>query len=424
MEIETARDGGFVELRVRGMLDSTWAQHLSSAVDDVVRAGAHRVLVDLAGVTYLSSAGISALLNIQKKIAAVQGVFGACNPSPQVRQVLKLTGLERRLLRDDAEAVREIKSSRIMTIQPQFQCLPRAGVNFEVYDLAAEAPLECRVTGRPELLEAGGFPEGECRSLEFDHDTFGLGLGAFGQNFTDCQDRFGEFLAVAGAAAQSPPGTGSAPDYQVARADFLPTVQTLYGLKCRGKFGKLLRFTPPEGAQRVRLSTLAEECLSLIDAPAAGIVLIAESAGLLGAALKRAPVEKNRSRDVFHHPQVRDWLTFAPEQVHARSLALVVGIAVRSPAEVALAELAPFLRPMNPAGDLLGHFHGAVFSYRPVKKRSIDLQQTVATLFESEDLQAVLHLLGDFRPINGAGESEFTGGAAWVGRILSAARSE
>jgi anti-anti-sigma factor len=424
MEIETVRDGGFVELRVRGMLDSTWAHHLSSTVDDVVRTGAHRVLVDLAGVTYLSSAGISVLLNIQKKIAAVQGVFGTCNPSPQVRQVLKLTGLERHLLRDDADAVRQIKSSRILTIQPQFQCLPRSGVNFEVYDLAAEGPLECRVIGRPELLDAGGFPESECRNLEFDHDSFGLGLGAFGQNFSDCQDRFGEFLAVAGAAAQSPPGTGSAPDYQVARGDFLPAVETLYGLSCRGDFGKLLRFTPPEGAQRVRLSTLADECLSLTESRAAGIVLIAESAGLLGAALKRAPVEKNGARDVFRHPQVRDWLTFAPEHVHARSLALVAGIAVRSPADVGLAELAPFLRPINPAGDLLGHFHAAVFSYRPVKKRSIDLRQTVATLFEAEDLQAVLHLVGDFRPINGAGESEFTGGAAWVGRIATVERDE
>ena len=37
MEIETVRDGGFVELRVRGMLDSTWANHLSSAVDDLAR---------------------------------------------------------------------------------------------------------------------------------------------------------------------------------------------------------------------------------------------------------------------------------------------------------------------------------------------------------------------------------------------------
>src|SRR5262249_31910002 len=256
MEIEAVREGGFVELRVRGMLDSTWAHHLCSAVDDVVRAGAHRVLLDLAGVTYLSSAGISALLNIQKKIASVQGVFGACNPSPQVRQVLKLTELERHLLRDDTDSVRELKSTRVMTVQPQFQCLPRSGVNFEVYDLAAAAPLECRVSGRPELLDAGGFPESECRTLVFDADSFGLGLGAFGQNFADCQERFGEFLAVAGAAAQSPPGTGIAPDYQIVRGDFLPTVQTLYGLQCRGQFGKLIRFTPPEGARLVGLSTL------------------------------------------------------------------------------------------------------------------------------------------------------------------------
>src|SRR5262249_43921019 len=76
MEIETAREGGFVELRVRGMLDSTWAQHLSSAVDDVVRAGAHRVLVDLAGVTYLSSAGISHSSIFRRKLLRSRGSSG------------------------------------------------------------------------------------------------------------------------------------------------------------------------------------------------------------------------------------------------------------------------------------------------------------------------------------------------------------
>ncbi len=423
MDIDTARDGDFVELRVRGMLDSTWSPHLVSAVDDIVRAGVHRVLVDLAGVTYLSSAGIAALLSMQKKLAPVHGVFGVCRPSPQVRQVLKLTGLERHLVRDDVEAVRQLTGSRMATVQPQFRCIPRPGVNFEVYDLAAQGSLHCQVAGRPELLEGGGFPATECRSIEFDEQTFAVGLGAFGGDFADCQDRFGEFLAVAGAAAQAPPGPGNVPDYQMARGDFRPTVQMLYGVQCRGKFQQLLRFTPSEGSDRVRLSTLAGECLSYSALGAAGIVLIAESAGLVGAALKRSPVVMNDAQDMFQHPAVRDWLTFAPEPVHSRSLALVVGVAVRAPPDAALAELVPLRRPMNAAGDLLGHFHAAVFSYRPLKKRSLDLVQTVATLFESEDLRAVLHLLSDFRPLSGAGESEFTGGAAWVGRIDAAERA-
>ena len=424
MEIETARDGDFVELRVRGMLDSTWAPHLVSAVDDIVRAGVHRVLVDLAGVTYLSSAGISALLSMQKKLAPIHGVFGVCHPSPQVRRVLRLTGLESHLVREDVEAVRHMTGSQLVTMQPQFRCVPRTGVNFEVYDLDAAGPLQCRVAGRPELLDAGGFPATECRTVEFDEQTFGLGLGAFGRDFADCQDRFGEYLAVAGTAAQAPPGPGSIPDYQAARGDFRPAVQTLYGVQCRGKFRQLLRFTPSEGSDRVRLSILAGESLSHGALQAAGIVLIAESAGLVGATLKRSPVEKNGAREVYRHPGVRDWLTFAPEPVHSRSLALVAGVALRRPPDGALAPLVPLLRPMNAAGDLLGHFHAAVFSYRPVKKRSLDLAQTVATLFESEDLQAVLHLLGDFRPLSGAGESEFTGGAAWVGSITAVQHME
>ena len=39
-------------------------------------------------------------------------------------------------------------------------------------------------------------------------------------------------------------------------------------------------------------------------------------------------------------------------------------------------------------------------------------------MFESESLQAVLHLLHDRRPITGAGESEFMAGACWFGPLV------
>jgi hypothetical protein len=58
-----------------------------------------------------------------------------------------------------------------------------------------------------------------------------------------------------------------------------------------------------------------------------------------------------------------------------------------------------------------------VFSYRPLKKGEIDLKTTVATLFEAETLQAVLHLLNDDREVVGMGQSEFVRGACWIGPI-------
>jgi hypothetical protein len=62
----------------------------------------------------------------------------------------------------------------------------------------------------------------------------------------------------------------------------------------------------------------------------------------------------------------------------------------------------------------MGHFHAAAFSYRPLKKGSIDLNTTVTTLFETETLQGVLHLLSDTREAAGPQQSEFVQGACWI----------
>jgi hypothetical protein len=126
-----------------------------------------------------------------------------------------------------------------------------------------------------------------------------------------------------------------------------------------------------------------------------------------------SPQAPTPSSPFFTHPHIRDWLSFTPERAHARSLVLVVGVVARAP-HVALA---PLLRPLGTAPWPAGHFHAAAFSYRPVQQGQIELQPTVAAIFEGEILQGVLHLLNDDRPIVGSGESEFVRGACWVGPI-------
>ena len=65
----------------------------------------------------------------------------------------------------------------------------------------------------------------------------------------------------------------------------------------------------------------------------------------------------------------------------------------------------------------MGHFHAAAFSYRPLKKGDIDLKATVTTLFETESLQGVLHLLADDRQAAGPHQSEFVRGACWIAAV-------
>jgi hypothetical protein len=75
------------------------------------------------------------------------------------------------------------------------------------------------------------------------------------------------------------------------------------------------------------------------------------------------------------------------------------------------------VRPLDRNSGLEGHFHAAVFPFHAFKKGRLDLGEAVHTLFGTESLQGILHLLNDDREIAGAGQSELTRGACWVGRI-------
>ena len=341
------------------------------------------------------------------------------DPSAQVRQVLKLTGLEKRLI-CDGDVVRKSDGALLVTSRPEFRCVALGDVDFELYDLAAERPMRCQVIGDSGRLTRGRFPEESSRRVPFVRETFGLGVGAFGSGFADSRERFGEFLAVAGAAVQQPAQSGAAPDYQLARQDFVPVVEVLYGLQCTGDFAHLARFERFQESTTVGLSSLIEQCLVLAEAETIALVMVAESAGLVGASLRRSPaaalVQPNggAQSDLFSHPEVRDWLSFSPERVFPRSLALTVGVAARSPLAGKAAALAPLLRPLDREGQLVGHFHAAPFPYAPLKKRRLNLQQTIEALFDAKEPQGVLHLLGDFRPISGAGESQVVSGACWI----------
>lgn len=416
MKITTLTVNDFFEMRVEGRLDNESAEHLTAAVNDAMRQGRHSVVVHLEGVDYVSSAGLGALVRAYKQFKSVRGFFGVGSASPVVAETIRLTGLATLLL-CKLDAVKETPPSHAATVMPTFRVATAAGMDLEIYDLRPGAKLECRMWGDPSRLE-GGYSRGDCRPVPFAADVLGLGLGAFGRDFPECAPHFGEFLAVAGCVAQQPPQGLDKPDYQLIAGDYVPNVQMLYGLTCSGSPAQMIRFESTHATRRVSFSDLVEQCLSQTDESQAAMVFLAESAGLVGARLQRSPAEvEEQSRSRFTHPEIRRWLSFTPERAFPRTLALVVGVASRGAPVGDAAALGPMLRPLRPSGDIWGHFHAAVFSYRPFKKRKLDLTETVASLYENEDLQSVLHLLHDDREISGGGESEFVSGACWVGPI-------
>lgn len=419
MQITTEDHGDLLELRVAGRLDNDSASHLTDFIDDAVRQGSHAIVMDLTGIAYISSAGIGALVRAYKQLQEIRGFFGVGIAPPHVADVIRLTGLEKMLL-CDIETVRKSSGRGLRsTLQPRFRVAATRGMNFELYDDDPGAVLSCDVIGEPTRLAQESYQERHCRSFEFPDTTLGLGLGAFGTSFQECENGFGEFLALAGAIAQQPTtGTGK-PDFQLEQGRLIPSIQVAYGLRCSGGLRQHQRFEPAEDGVRIPLSELAEQALEMSECSLAGMVIVAETSGLIGASLKQSPATGAPSGvSRLSHPEIRRWLSFSPERSHLHSLAVVVGVASRGdPASGMGKPLAPLLRKMSPRSEVYGHFHAAVFSYRPFKKRKLDLTDIVGTLFESEDLKAVMHLLNDDREITGGGESEFLRGACWLSPI-------
>jgi anti-anti-sigma factor len=406
LEVSKETRGNALYLRVRGRLDSYWADHLSTALEEVIRAGAYRVVLDLGDVTFLSSAGIRVLVVSHKQLRALRGSLTVCQASEPVHSVLILSGLKNLLALEGGPppAVRTAT-----TVGHGKRHL--AGVDFDLYELADGGALRCEVLGNPAPLSAGGCREEDCRKVRFPPASFGLGLGALGVDFDDCRGRFGEFLSAAGAAAYLPTDGSNVPDYLVGSETQGPELQVCHGLSFLGTPGLLGRFEARlEGV--LSLTQLADCCLKLADAPRAGVVLVAETTGLVGAALRRSPAAVGGA-DPLAFPEVRNWLTFTAERAYSHSTALVVGVVGGGHP----GELAPAVRPLGPGPDLWGHLHAAAFSFRPLARGALDLRATVASLFESQTLLGVLHLLYDDRGISGAGESEFVRGACWVGPI-------
>jgi hypothetical protein len=329
-------------------------------------------------------------------------------PSKFVRQILTTVGLAGILIDGAEMAVAAPAAAHRQVL---------GGAAYEVYPQPVAKPLSCTLIGEPDRLTTTGFSAADCRSVAFPSGTFGLGLGAFGTGFADCESRFGEFLAAGGCALALPTSEGDAvPDYVVQQGDLIPRVETLYALTGAGDFSTMVRFDAlADGPGKLGVSELATALLDLSSSAAIAFVVLAETACMVGASLLKSPALRPLAPGI---PGVRDWLSFTTERVSEKSLALLVGVAGRNIAE----EATDFLRPLRPDSPIRAHIHAAVFNYRPVQRGELPFAGTVAKVIAASNPKALLHLMADSRPYEGAGETDLTRGACWMGPLHTFAR--
>ncbi len=92
MEITTTTLEGITVLALNGRLDSTTAGDLEQEINSQIEGGNRRILLNFAGVVYISSGGLRVLLSTAKKLRKDGDRFGLCCLTADVHKVLKLAG--------------------------------------------------------------------------------------------------------------------------------------------------------------------------------------------------------------------------------------------------------------------------------------------------------------------------------------------
>ncbi|MGL5094356.1 MAG: STAS domain-containing protein, partial [Planctomycetia bacterium] len=249
-------DAGRV-LELVGRLDNTWSDSVSAAIDEVVRAGVHHLVLDFSGVEYLSSAGIRVLLVAHRRLAAVKGFFGVVRPTSTVREVLRLSGLEKQLCREPTSAAK--------IDAPSAPPKPRTIVHDDrTVDVYAK-------NGRSAPLRFTGSTDGVL-PIVCDRNLVALGVAAFdGAAAAGNPALFGEFVAFGGSAVVAPASRGSPPDYQSAAEQYLPTVHAENVASADFHPTVHLRFEAV-GDARLGWSTILADVLAVVDQPAVLVV--------------------------------------------------------------------------------------------------------------------------------------------------------
>ena len=81
-------------IQLQGRLDNATSQAFEANALGVIGAGGRSLLIDLAGLDYISSAGLRVALTVAKRMKAAGGRLGFCSPSPPVAEVFEISGVD------------------------------------------------------------------------------------------------------------------------------------------------------------------------------------------------------------------------------------------------------------------------------------------------------------------------------------------
>ncbi|HEY5511115.1 MAG TPA: STAS domain-containing protein [Prolixibacteraceae bacterium] len=92
MNVEILAAPDYTLVSVVGRVDTTNANEFEKSMMGVVEGGSTKIVLDCAGLDYISSSGLRVFLIVQKKMMAIKGKFALCCLQPEIQEIFDISG--------------------------------------------------------------------------------------------------------------------------------------------------------------------------------------------------------------------------------------------------------------------------------------------------------------------------------------------
>ena len=388
---------GFTRLIITGRIDSMSAPELQQQFEELILGGSRLMVADLQQVNFISSAGLRVFLIAQKELTRVGGEIILFQPADSVMRVFTMSGFQLLLKVVSSEEELAVAcagaadSVEVMTAS-------FGGGSFKYRELAGAAAGNIRVIGEPGKLLRAEYTLADVVTIPQSEVPFGAGLAAVGDTAAEFSHLFGESLTINHHIYYYPAVKRPAADYMFYSGEGGGTdCRYLHGFGFSGAWRYLAAFGTAE--EYITLEQIGAWLRSLpVAEPLFGVVLLAESKGILGMNLKKIPMRENQPQDgadILDAAHAAAWMNFPVEPDCHNQIIAGVGLVCRDRQGCSPAVQRLF------SSQAEVHIHAGVFAKGPVSKNIDSFSAELERILTRLEITRVQHLLGESRFGNG-----------------------
>jgi anti-anti-sigma factor len=403
-------------------LDGRGAEALSQTLVMSVTPAVKHVVLDMAGVAYLSSAALRVFVSTYKDRKAAGGSLVLAAVPEYAHSVLEIAGFAGVLpmaatvpaavdglatTTDRAdEPSANVASAHTAPADPRVETvITEKGALF--IRRGHDGPGFIEVAGDINDVLASRITPAHVFSKRFSHKAYSIGLGGLGAQPDDYFTLMGEMITIGGTMVWLPCDGSGRPDFLIPKNDSGQVLmRTGFNASLAGEFHDYVSFTSarPEGVTMAELYRLLFEQAKKRRPEfkgALGFAMRAEMPAVYGAGVVKAPVEVNKPANgkfITDPSNFAEWFEFDKEPRHRGVTGLVAGCGIDLTCDLSgftqeFLQKTFYYNPANKgAADLTLHNHVVAFNPQPLAE-GFDLEGAIAAVVDKGEFLDMRHML-------------------------------